>query len=75
MAGERRNHLHPCLNPTGVSLNRRDNGEGIDLNRDYLALQSAAVRAHIAWLERLPGLDLCLCLHEDWEATDFMSMN
>ena len=63
--------LHPCLNPTGFSLNRRDNGKGIDLNRDYLELQSAEVRAHIAWLEKLPRLDLCLCLHEDWEAHGF----
>ncbi len=63
--------LHPCLNPTGFSLNRRGNAQGIDLNRDYLDLQSAEVRAHIAWLENQPRLDLCLCLHEDWEAHGF----
>jgi protein MpaA len=63
--------LHPCLNPTGFSLNRRDNGQGIDLNRDYLDLQSAEVRAHVAWLEKQPQFDLCLCLHEDWEAHGF----
>ncbi len=63
--------LHPCLNPGGFSLNRRDNGHGIDLNRDYLDLQSAEVRAHVVWLEKQPHFDLCLCLHEDWEAHGF----
>lgn len=63
--------LHPCLNPTGFSLNRRDNGQGIDLNRDYLDLQSAEIRAHVAWLEKQPRFDVCLCLHEDWEAHGF----
>src|SRR5215470_6149773 len=28
--------LCPCLNPTGFLSNRRDNSEGVDLNRDYL---------------------------------------
>jgi len=63
--------LLPCLNPAGFALNRRDNGQGIDLNRDYLGLESAEVRAHIAWLEKQPRFDLCLCLHEDWEAHGF----
>jgi hypothetical protein len=27
--------------------------------------------AHIAWLKRQPGFDLCLCLHEDWESHGF----
>src|SRR5690242_11677898 len=27
--------LLPCLNPIGFTLNRRENAEGIDLNRDY----------------------------------------
>lgn len=63
--------LHPCLNPTGFSLNRRDNGQGIDLNRDYLDLQSAEIRAHVAWLAKQRRFDLCLCLHEDWEAHGF----
>ena len=64
-------YLCPCLNPTGFALNRRENGEGIDLNRDYLHLQSPEVRAHIAWLEQQPGFDLGLCLHEDWESHGF----
>ena len=41
------------------------------MNRDYRHLETAEVRAHIAWLERRPQFDLCLCLHEDWEARGF----
>jgi murein peptide amidase A len=63
--------LCPCLNPAGFADNRRENPGGIDLNRDYLRPQSAEVRAHVAWLEARPRFDLCLCLHEDWEARGF----
>jgi hypothetical protein len=63
--------LVPCLNPLGFMSNRRENREGIDLNRDYLNPQSSEVRAQIAWLEKQPRFDLCLCLHEDWEAHGF----
>jgi hypothetical protein len=63
--------LLPCLNPVGFTANRRENGEGMDLNRDYRHPQTAEVRAHIAWLERQPSFDLSLCLHEDWEAHGF----
>ena len=61
----------PCLNPTGFLFNRRENADGKDLNRDYRHLETAEVRAHIAWLERQPRFDLCLCLHEDWESHGF----
>jgi len=63
--------LLPCLNPTGFILNRRENADGIDLNRDYRNPKTAEVRAHIAWLERQPKFDLYLCLHEDWESHGF----
>ena len=63
--------LSPCLNPMGFVLNRRENAEGKDLNRDYRHLETAEVRAHIAWLEHQPQFDLCLCLHEDWESHGF----
>jgi protein MpaA len=63
--------LVPCLNPAGFVLNRRENGAGLDLNRDYRNPKSAEVRAHIAWLERQPAFDLYLCLHEDWESHGF----
>lgn len=61
----------PCLNPTGFPLNRRENTDGVDLNRDYRHLRSAEIRAHVAWLDRQPNLDLALCLHEDWESHGF----
>lgn len=61
----------PCLNPSGFPLNRRENAQGIDLNRDYRHLESQEVRAHIEWLQRQPSFDLTLCLHEDWESNGF----
>ena len=61
----------PCLNPMGFVLNRRENAGGRDLNRDYRHLETAEVRAHIAWLERQPRFDVYLCLHEDWESHGF----
>jgi Succinylglutamate desuccinylase / Aspartoacylase family len=63
--------LLPCLNPIGFTLNKRENADGIDLNRDYRHSKSAEVLAHIAWLERQPKFDLYLCLHEDWESPGF----
>ena len=63
--------LLPCLNPIGFTLNRRENAGGMDLNRDYLHLESAEIRAHHAWLNRQPAFDLALCLHEDWESHGF----
>jgi hypothetical protein len=61
----------PCLNPAGFVLNRRENADGRDLNRDYRHPQTAEVRAHIGWLDRQPQFDLYLCLHEDWESHGF----
>ena len=55
----------------GFVLNRRENADGKDLNRDYRHLETAEVRAHIAWLERQPQFDVYLCLHEDWESHGF----
>lgn len=63
--------LLPCLNPAGFKLNRRENADGKDLNRDYRNPQTAEVRAHIAWLERQPKFGLTLQLHEDWESNGF----
>lgn len=63
--------LVPCLNPAGFRLNRRENAQGIDLNREYLEPKAEETLAHIAWLQRQPKFDLCLCLHEDWESLGF----
>jgi protein MpaA len=63
--------LCPCLNPAGFGLNRRENREGLDLNRQYRTPEAGETAAHIAWLRRQPSFDLCLCLHEDWEAHGF----
>ena len=61
----------PCLNPTGFALNRRENGDGLDLNRQYLDPGAEEVIAHVRWLHSVPDFDLCLCLHEDWESHGF----
>jgi len=63
--------LCPCLNPMGFVLNRRENANGVDLNRDYRNPKSAEVCAHVAWLERQPPFDVTFCLHEDWESHGF----
>lgn len=63
--------LCPCLNPTGFVQNKRENACGLDLNRQYLQPQAHEIIAHVAWLERQPRFDLCLCLHEDWESQGF----
>jgi predicted deacylase len=61
----------PCLNPGAFARNRRENEEGIDLNRDYRAFKSATVRAHAAWLQARPRFTAALFLHEDWESEGF----
>lgn len=61
----------PCINPRGYQLNRRENEDGVDLNRDYRTLHTAEVRAHVAWLEQRPKFDCTLSLHEDWESNGF----
>lgn len=63
--------LVPCVNPTGFRLNTRENDQGVDLNRDYRALRTMEVAAHVAWLRRQPIFDVSLLLHEDWEANGF----
>lgn len=63
--------LCPCLNPTGFAGNRRENAQGIDLNRQYLSLEAIETRAHVEWLKRQPAFDVAICLHEDWESHGF----
>jgi len=61
----------PLLNPVGLTKGTRENGEGIDLNRDYMALKSKEVEAHVHWLKQQPIPDIFISLHEDWESTGF----
>ncbi|MFT3867003.1 MAG: M14 family metallocarboxypeptidase [Nibricoccus sp.] len=62
-------YICPLLNPSGLSRGTRENANALDLNRDYLHLQSEEISAHVRWLRRQPSFDLSLCLHEDWEAS------
>lgn len=61
----------PLLNPVGFTLATRENGDALDLNRDYKALRSPEIVAHVAWLRRQPNFDLALCLHEDWGSAGY----
>ncbi len=61
----------PCLNPGGFRMNRRENADGIDLNREYLQPVAQEVQSHILWIESQLGFDVTFCLHEDWEANGF----
>jgi protein MpaA len=63
--------LCPLLNPAGFLRGVRENAGGLDLNRDYKAIRSIEIAAHIAWLRRQPNFDLALCVHEDWEAKGY----
>jgi len=61
----------PCLNPIGFLHNKRENPQGLDLNRQYKDTEAREVQAHKEWLSRQPAFDVCLCLHEDWESKGF----
>ncbi len=59
--------LFPILNPSGLALAKRENADGIDLNRDYRNTQSEEVKSHIAALQTLDRFDAAIMLHEDFE--------
>ncbi|GAA5481120.1 M14 family metallopeptidase [Haloferula sargassicola] len=61
----------PALNPTGLAAGTRENADGLDLNRDYLRLETPEVRAHATWLESLTAPRAFVSLHEDWESSGF----
>ena len=63
--------LCPCLNPTGFPKNRRENDDGVDLNREYRNPKAEETRAHVAWLDKQPNFDITISLHEDWESEGF----
>ncbi|MEM0965601.1 MAG: DUF2817 domain-containing protein [Verrucomicrobiota bacterium] len=62
--------IFPVINPTGLSQATRETDDGIDLNRDYLLLESEEARAHRHFLSA-SGWHFwaALGLHEDWEAS------
>ncbi|MEM1158188.1 MAG: M14 family metallocarboxypeptidase [Verrucomicrobiota bacterium] len=64
-------HLFPLLNPFGLAVGTRENGDGVDLNRNYGPHPVAAreTERHIEILQSLPQMDVGICLHEDWEAS------
>ena len=48
--------LLPCLNPLGFANNRRENAQGLDLNRDYLNSQSPEIaRTSRGWKSNRPS--------------------
>ncbi len=61
----------PCLNPMGSELGTRENGHGIDLNRQYRNPVARETLDHLDWLQRSPSFDGAVFLHEDWEANGF----
>lgn len=63
--------VFPLLNPGGLAQNRRENEDGIDINRDYRHFRSPEAQAHVEWLNTQPSFDLTLLLHEDWESHGF----
>jgi hypothetical protein len=64
-------YICPLINPAGFRRATRENGTGLDINRDYKSMQSPEVRAHVGWLQRQPQFDVVFCLHEDWESQGF----
>ncbi|MFD2275868.1 M14 family metallocarboxypeptidase [Rubritalea spongiae] len=62
--------LCPVINPTGLAANRRENFQGLDLNRDYLKKQSVEIASHANLLDSL-DVDFAISLHEDWESSGF----
>lgn len=66
-------YLIPMLNPEGLGLGTRENGDGIDLNRDYREGKTEEVAAHLKWLKEHNDIyyDLTITMHEDWESPGF----
>ena len=59
--------LFPILNPWGLAVGKRENADGLDLNRDYRNTKSAEIQGHIQVLETLGKFDAGMMLHEDYE--------
>lgn len=61
----------PALNPDGLAAHTRENGAGIDLNRDYFVQSTTEARTHAAFLDTIGTPILSISLHEDWETVGF----
>lgn len=61
----------PLMNPTGWQTGRRENADGVDLNRDFFAFAARETQALAQWIPQRAPFDLYLSLHEDWESTGF----
>jgi protein MpaA len=59
--------IFPILNPNGLVKNRRENADGIDLNRDYRDSKSAEINSHIETLKTFGRFNAAMMLHEDYE--------
>ena len=60
--------LFPCMNPWGLTHNKRADESGCDLNRCYRnGGESAVIRSQLSLLAGKP-FDAALCLHEDYDA-------
>lgn len=63
--------IFPMLNPAGLRRNKRENHQGVDLNRDYKEPSTKEVQAHVEVIEQSDPWDLALIVHEDWESEGY----
>lgn len=61
----------PLINPIGLAAGTRENGDGVDLNRDFRSPTCYESSAIIDYLDTLDPFHLSICVHEDWEAKGF----
>jgi hypothetical protein len=59
--------IFPILNPDGLARGIRENGAGIDLNRDYRDPKSDEIASHLEALQTLGRFEAAMMLHEDYE--------
>lgn len=59
--------IAPCINPVGLILNTRADGDGVDLNRRFHDAAHPLCGAWQRWITGRP-MRFALCLHEDYDA-------
>ncbi|WP_244232798.1 M14 family metallopeptidase [Methylacidiphilum caldifontis] len=60
--------LIPLINPWGLKHNSRLNEHGVDLNRSFQNVNLSPIKEIRSFLEAQQPFDLCLLLHEDYDA-------